>query len=112
METEGGLDSEKQYIARKISREVSGSKVVLVNICDEELLGTTVKTDQVDMPISQEYFGSDKVNEFEALNLVKNSGVVTLVGGRIVSKVVEANLASKRAVKEFGNVAFLMIYKF
>ena len=45
--------SEKQFIARKIKWQ----DVTLVNICDEELLGTTVKGDKVDMQISRDYFG-------------------------------------------------------
>lgn len=102
----------KQYIARKINWDAMGTKVVLVNICDEELLGTTVKAEQVDMPISRDYFGVDKVTEREAIDLVKSSTIINLAGSRIVSKVIRANLATEKAVKRFGNVAFLMIYKF
>lgn len=102
----------KLYVARKMSGQANGKTITLVNICDEELLGTTVKTDRVDMPISRDYYGSEKVNEDEAISLVRTSSVVSLAGARIVSKVVRANLASERAVKEFGNVPFLMIYKF
>jgi uncharacterized protein len=101
-------NGERQYIARTIKWE----QTILVNICDEELLGTTVKGADVDMAISREYFGGDKVNESEAIDLVKSSSIVNLAGSRIVSKVVDANLASERSVKQMGNVAFLMIYKF
>jgi hypothetical protein len=101
-------NGKKQYIARTIKYE----RLILVNICDEEILGTTVKGNQVDMAISREYFGGDKVNEDEAINLVKSSSIVNLAGSRIVSKVVDANLASGRSVKQVGNVSFLMIYKF
>jgi uncharacterized protein len=99
---------ERQFIARTIKYE----QMVLVNICDEELLGTTIKSRELEMPISKEYFGSEKVNEREAIDLVKRSSIVNLAGSRIVSKVVMANLASMRAVKQVGNVSFLMIYKF
>ena len=83
-----------------------------MNICDEELLGTTVRDDKVDMPISRDYFGSEKVNEKEAIQLIRTSSIVNLAGTRIVDKVLDANLASRRAVKNVGNVSFLMIYKF
>jgi hypothetical protein len=108
LDQKDGNNEERQYIARTIKYE----KMILVNICDEELLGTTVKGVEVDMPISREYFGGDKVNETQAINLVKSSSIVNLAGTRIVSKVVESNLASGRAVKQVGNVSFLMIYKF
>jgi hypothetical protein len=109
---ETSIGEDKQYIARKINWDNMGKKVVLVNICDEELLGTTVKAEQVDMPISRDYFGVDKVSEIEAINLVKSSSIVNLAGSRIVTKVVRANLANEKAVKRFGDVSFLMIYKF
>jgi len=102
------LQSEKQYIARTIKYE----KTILLNICDEELLGKTVKGGNVDMEISRDYFGGDKVNEDEAISLVKKSSIVNLAGSRIVEKVLDRKLASERAVKRVGPVSFLMIYKF
>jgi hypothetical protein len=102
------LSSEKQFIARAIRRE----NAVLVNICDEELLGTTVKGDKIDMEISREYFGAEKVNENQAISLVRNGSIINLAGSRIVDKVVGQKLASEKAVKRVGSVAFLLIYKF
>jgi len=102
------LSNEKQYIARTIRRE----NAVLVNICDEELLGTTVKGEKLEMEISREYFGAEKVNELEAISLVRNGSIINLAGSRIVEKVVGQKLASERAVKKVGSVAFLLIYKF
>ena len=102
------MSSEKQYIARTIRNQ----NAVLVNICDEELLGTTVKGDKVDMEISREYFGAEKVNEHEAINLVRDGSIINLAGSRIVEKVVGEKLASEKAVKKVGSVAFLLIYKF
>ncbi|HKW05499.1 MAG TPA: DUF424 family protein [Nitrososphaerales archaeon] len=102
------LNGEKQFIARKIKWH----EATLVNICDEELLGTTVGNGELEMPISRDYYGADKVSESEAINLVKDSSIINLAGTRIVQKVLEAELASPRAVKTVGNVSFLMIYKF
>ena len=102
------MSVEKQFIARRIKWQDQ----VLVNICDEELLGTTVKGSNTDMEISRDYFGSDKVNAEEAIDLVKTSSIVNLAGTRIVDCVVEERLASERAVKRVGPVSFLMIYKF
>ena len=103
------MDSEeKQFIARKIKWQ----EATLVNICDEELLGKTVKSGDVEMPISRDYFGAEKVSESEAITLVKNGSIINLAGPRIVEKVVKAELASPRAVKTVGEVDFLMIYKF
>jgi hypothetical protein len=98
----------RQFIARRIKWQ----EAILVNICDEELLGTTVKSGEIEMPISKDYFGGEKVNESQAIELVKGSSIVNLAGSRIVRKIVQANLASPHAVKSVGDVSFLMIYKF
>jgi hypothetical protein len=102
------LSVEKQFIARTIKWQDQ----ILVNICDEELLGTTVKGGNTDMEISRDYFGCDKVNTRQALDLVRGSSIINLAGTRIVERVVEEKLASERAVKRVGSVSFLMIYKF
>ncbi|MGH2639653.1 MAG: DUF424 domain-containing protein [Rhabdochlamydiaceae bacterium] len=99
---------EKQYIARRIKYQ----DVILVNICDEELLGTTIKGGSVEMNISRDYFGGDKVNEEEAIDMVRSSTVISLAGSRIVERVLDEKLASEHAVKRIGSVSFLMIYKF
>ncbi len=101
-------NDQKQFIARRIKWQ----EAVLVNICDEELLGTTIKGGEVEMPISRDYFGGEKVSESQAIELVRGSSIINLAGTRIVEKVVEANLASPHAVKTVGDVSFLMIYKF
>ncbi len=100
--------SDKLYVARIIKWD----GMTLVNICDKELLGTTVKGMGLEMHISHEYFDGELVNTNQALNLVRSSNIVNLVGERIVSKVLEAKLASERAVKKVGKVSFLMIFKF
>ncbi len=98
----------KHFIARRITRQ----NVTLVNICDEELIGSTVKGEKVDMHISRDYFGGEKIDEKEAIELVKKSSIANLAGSRIVDRVIDAKLASKLAVKTVGEVSFLMIYKF
>lgn len=100
--------SEKQFIARKIKWQ----DVTLLNICDEELIGTTIRGDKIDMEISRDYFGGEKVGEEEAISLVRSSSIVNLAGTRIVDKIVDQKLASDRSVKRVGSVSFLMIYKF
>jgi hypothetical protein len=102
------VSAEKQFIARQIKYQDQ----ILVNICDEELLGTTVKGGSVDMNISRDYFGVDKIDVGEALALVRQSSIINLAGTRIVERVVGERLASERAVKRVGSVSFLMIFKF
>ena len=96
------------YIARVIRWRDSG----VVNICDQELIGKIIECGNTVIQISPEYFGGQVVDVKEALKLIESSSIVNLVGNRIVSKTIKANLASKVAVKKIGSTSFLMIFKF
>ena len=98
----------KRYIARLIRHE----STLMVNICDEELLGKTVKGKGLEICISKSYFGGNQVNLVEALNLIRKSHSANLAGTRIVEQTLKANLASHLAVKKVGSTPFLMIFKF
>ena len=97
-----------RYFARLIRHE----STLIVNICDEELLGKTVKGKGLEIHISESYFGGDQVNLDEALGLIRKSYSANLAGTRIVEQVVKANMGSRLAVKKIGSVLFLMIFKF
>ena len=97
-----------RYFARLIRHE----STLMVNICDEELLGKTVKVKGLEIHISESYFGGDQVNLDEALGLIRKSHSANLAGTRIVEQVVKANMGSRLAVKKIGSVLFLMIFKF
>ena len=98
----------KRYTARLIRYE----STLMVNICDEELLGKTVKGKGLEIHISNSYFGDNQVNLVEALNLIRKSNSANLAGTRIVEQTVKANMGSRLAVKKVGSVLFLIIFKF
>ncbi len=96
------------YVARAIKWEGT----LMVNICDEELLGKTVKDDRLEMSISKDYFGEENITLEEALQMIRRSRVANLAGTRIVEQTLRANLASELAVKKVGSISFLMIFNF
>ena len=85
---------------------------VLVNICDEELLGRTVTEGKLQMQISKEFYLGELVDEFEALKLIRTSSIVNLAGSRSVALAVENRIGARQAIREIEDVPFLMIYKF
>ncbi|MCP8315693.1 MAG: DUF424 family protein [archaeon] len=102
------MEKEKCYMARIIDWQ--GMK--LVNICDKDLIGKTIRDEKIEMHISPSYFKGELINVEEALFLIKSSSVANLVGKKIVIEVIRAELASKHAVKKIGSTPFLMIFKF
>ena len=90
--------------------EYKGS--ILVNICDEELVGRTVTEGKLQVHLSKEFYSGEVVDGGEALRLIRTCSVVNLAGTRSVSLAVDNKVGAPEAVREIEEVPFLMIYKF
>jgi hypothetical protein len=95
-----------------ISRELRFQAARMVNICDEELVGRTLKDGKLKVDISEDYFSGVRVDEETALRQIGETDIVTLVGNRIVAKAIREKMAHPRAVRKIEDVSFLMIYRF
>jgi hypothetical protein len=95
-----------------ISRELRYQAAKMVNICDEELIGRTLREGSLKVDITTDYFSGPRVDEETALKQIKETDIANLVGNRIVTKAIQEKLAHPRAVRKIENVSFLMIYKF
>ena len=84
---------------------------VLVNICDEELIGKTVTEGKLKVHLSKEFYFGEVVDEGEALHLIRTCSIVNLAGSRSVSLAVENEIGAPEAIREIEEVPFLMIYK-
>ncbi len=102
------MAGKKGFISRQLSYQTSR----MVNICDEELLGTTLREGKLKVDISADYFSGIRVNERTALAQIRETDIANLVGNRIVERAIREKLAHPKAVRKIGDVSFLMIYKF
>ncbi|HME18619.1 MAG TPA: DUF424 family protein [Nitrososphaerales archaeon] len=85
---------------------------VLVNICDEELIGRTVAEGKLKMHISKDFYAGEVVQKGEALRLIRTCAIVNLAGRRSVSLAIDNQVGAREAVREIEDIPFLMIYKF
>ena len=85
---------------------------ILVNICDEELVGSTVTEGKLKVHLSKDFYSGEVVNRGEALRLIRTCSIVNLAGSRSVSLAVDNKVGAPEAVREIQKVPFLMIYKF
>ena len=85
---------------------------VLVNICDEELVGRTVTEGQLKVHLSREFYSGEVVGMGEALRLIRTCSIVNLAGSRSVALAVDNDVGAPEAIREIEEVPFLMIYKF
>ncbi len=86
-------------------------KNTMLNICDSELLGKKITQDELNMNISENYYGGKLVEKEEAKSLIKNSSIINMVGKESVSLSIELGIGSENGVKTISGIPFLLIYK-
>ena len=85
---------------------------LLVNICDEELVGKTVTEGKLEVHLSKEFYSGEVVDKGEALRLIRTCSILNLAGSRSVALAVDNRVGAPEAVREIDEVPFLMVYKF
>lgn len=83
----------------------------MLNICDEELLGKTVKQGKLQINISASYYGHRLVDQTEAENLMKSSSILNMVGKDTIEMSIKLKIGSEAGVKTIGDVPFLIVFK-
>ncbi len=83
----------------------------MLNICDAELLGKKIIQDELNMHISESYYGEKLVEKEEAKSLLKNSSIINMVGKETVSLSIELGIGSENGIKTISDVPFLIVFK-
>ena len=100
-------NSNQKFYIRKMNYQGS----LMINICDEELVGKNVESDTLNINITNEFF-NEVANENEITSLLKKCSVANLIGKKVVDKTLSLGLAKKESIKIVSDVPFLMIFKF
>ena len=86
-------------------------KNMMLNICDAELLGKNIIQDELNMHISESYYGEKLVEKEEAKQLLKSSSIINMVGKETISLSLELGIGSENGVKTISDVPFLIVFK-
>jgi len=86
-------------------------KNTMLNICDAELLGKKIIQDELNMHISESYYGEKLVEKEEAKSLLKNSAIINMVGKKVVSLSIELGIGSENGIKTISDIPFLLVFK-
>ena len=100
-------DSTLNFYVRKMHYQGS----LMINICDEELLGTNIVSESLNINITKDFF-NELTNEKEISNLLKRCSIANLIGRRVIEKTLSLSLAKRESIKIVSDVPFLMIFKF
>ena len=93
------------------ARLINHSDTLMLNICDADLLGTTLNRDNFTLKISEKYYAEKVVDKEEAKDLLKRSNSINMVGKEIISLSVNMNIGSRAGVKEIDGIPFLIVFK-
>ena len=86
-------------------------KNMMLNICDAELLGKNIIQDELNMHISESYYGEKLVEKEEAKKLLKTSSIINMVGKETISLSLELGIGSENGIKTISDVPFLIVFK-
>ncbi len=86
-------------------------KNTMLNICDAELLGKKIIQDELNMHISEKYYGEKLVEKEEAKSLLKNSSIINMVGKEVISLSIELGIGSESGIKTISDIPFLIVFK-
>ena len=92
-------------------RQTDYQKNQMLNICDAELLGKTIVEGELNMHISESYYGERFVDKEEAEILLKNSAIINMVGDETISLSLGLGVGSENGVKKISGVPFLIVFK-
>ncbi len=85
-------------------------KNMMLNICDVELLGKKISQDELNMHISESYYGERLVGKEEATDLLKRSSIINMVGKETISLSIELGVGSENGVKTISDIPFLIVF--
>ena len=93
------------------ARLINHSNTSMLNICDADLVGKTINRDNFSLKISEEYYADKVVEKEEAMDLLKKSDNINMVGKEIISLSVNIVVGSQKGVKVIDGIPFLIVFK-
>jgi len=85
-------------------------KNMMLNICDVELLGKKITQDELNIHISESYYGERLVEKEEAKDLLKQSSIINMVGQETISLSIELGVGSENGIKKISGIPFLIVF--
>ncbi|MDH5568729.1 MAG: DUF424 domain-containing protein [Nitrosopumilus sp.] len=85
-------------------------KNMMLNICDAELLGKKITQDELNIHISESYYGERLVEKAEARDLLKQSSIINMVGKETISLSIELGVGSENGIKKISGIPFLIVF--
>lgn len=83
----------------------------VVAVCDRELLNATLRQGDLEINVSEKFYGSDPVTDDDVKKAIKDAPNVNLMGRRAVSIALDLGLIDSGSCIMFGDVPHAQIYR-
>ncbi len=99
------------FYARIIETPETG---IMVSLVDEELLGIKVvdESSGIIIDVSESFYRGNKVDEKEAIELIKKADVVIMTGERIISLAIDLGFVNPTSVLKVKGISHVQLFKF
>jgi hypothetical protein len=93
-------------------KQVNQQRNRMLNICDAELVGRTVRQADLEVKITKSYYGDQVVDEKEAESLLRTASIINMAGRKTIDLSIKIGVGTANGVKEIGGIPFLIVFKF
>ena len=100
-------DKVKEYL---VKCHLAGGEV-MVACCDSRLLGMTLKDDELEVHVSERFYGGEKVSEEMMLKAISESTVANIMGDDAVEAALRCGAVDESGVREVCKVKHAQIYR-
>jgi hypothetical protein len=83
----------------------------VVAVCDAELLNTTISNGEIEVKISESFYGNLRASENEVRDVLKKAENANLMGERTVALAIDLGLISPSGCIMIGNVPHAIIFR-
>ncbi|MCY0849172.1 DUF424 domain-containing protein [Sulfuracidifex metallicus] len=83
---------------------------VLINLCEEGLLGKKFRENDMVLDVNEKFYGGDLVESDYALGLIDEATVMSIVGSSLVEEAVKKGIVHKDGVREISGVKIAQVY--
>lgn len=93
----------------KVHRSADGDEVVAV--CDRELLNTSVRRGDLEIFVSEQFYGNRLSSPEEIKPLLEKADNINLMGGRVISLAIEMGLIEQSSCIMFGTIPHAQVIR-
>lgn len=92
-------------------KEYSTQGEILLAACDDDILGKTFCEGELQIVVSEKFYGGEKVTKEDFSSLLKNATIVNLVGDKVIKIALSLGLISEEGIIEIEGIPHAQIAK-